>query len=141
MSYNAECMAAELTRMGIEPRPFVAPQDQGGAEGVQFDYLIEDGSRAGETVTLGIAVHKDEGQWPEIAPHWVYISPPDTVLAELVKGSKSPGVVRHHHCDDGQVWMVISAPPSDFWDTIEKPKSKNMETYLQRHIRRIWSTR
>ena len=37
--------------------------------------------------------------------------------------------------------MAISAPPNDFWDQVDTPNGKNMEAYLNRHIRRIWSAR
>ena len=141
MSNNAERMAAELAGLGYDPRPFTAPQEQGGAEGVQFKYVIKDGSRTGEMVTLAVALHENEGQWPEVAPHWVYVSPPDRVLAEQVKGAASPGVVAHYEGGEGETWMAVSAPPSDFWDEIDARNGKNMETYLERHICRIWEAR
>lgn len=141
MSTNKERMTAELAGLDYVPRPFTAPQEQGGAAGVQFDYAIQDGSRTGEMVTLAVALHENEGQWPEVAPHWVYVSPPDGVLAEQVKGSASPGVVKHFPGENGETWMAVSAPPSDFWDVIDTPNGKNMETYLERHIRRIWEAR
>ena len=65
----------------------MAPKAQGGAEGVRFDYRIQDGSRGGETVILGLALHPIEGEWPNVAPHRLYLSPPDDVLAEQVTGS------------------------------------------------------
>ena len=141
MSTNSERMEAELVGLGYRTDPFTAPQEQGGADGVRFEYRIEDGSRDGDTVTLAVAVHENEGKWPEVAPHWVYLSPPDDVLAEQVKGSKPPGVVEKYKFENGQVWMAISAPPSDFWDRIDTTGGKNMRTYLDRHIRRIWSAR
>lgn len=141
MSDNAERMMAELAGLGYEPGAFTAPPEQGGALGVRFKYLIQDGSRAGETVTLAVAVHENDGRWPEVAPHWVYVSPPDGVLAEMVQGSAPPGVVSEHNDGDGQTWMAISAPPTDFWDVIDTPDGKNMATYLERHIRRVWEAR
>ena len=141
MSYNSERIAAELAELRYTTSPFAAPEQQGGAAGVRFPYRIEDGSRAGETVTLALAMHQNEGEWPEVAPHWLYLSPPDPVLEELVKGSRSPGAIQIFQCADGLDWMAISAPPSDFWDQIDTPNGKNMETYLNRHIRRIWSAR
>ena len=141
MSRNSERMAAELVGLRYRPSPFTAPKQQGGADGVRFEYRIEDGSRAGETVTLAVAVHENEGEWPEVAPHWVYLSPPDDVLAEQVKGSQSPGAVENYECADGQCWMAISAPPSDFWDEIDTPNGKNMKAYMDRHVRRMWSAR
>ena len=141
MSRNSERMASELVGLGYAPEPFTAPEDQGGAEGVRFEYPIGDGSRAGETVNLAVALHENEGEWPEVAPHWVYVSPPDSVLGELVKGSQRRGVVATYEFENGECWMAISAPPEDFWDRIETPDGKNMETYLERHIRRIWRVR
>ena len=141
MNQNSDRMAADLAELNCQPKPFKASENQGGADGVRFDYQIEDGSRAGETVTLGLALHPDEGEWPEVAPHWLYLSPPDNVLAELVKGSTSSGVVDHYEDEEGTAWMVISAPPADFWDQIEAPETKSMRTYLDRHIRRIWRAR
>ena len=141
MSTNSERMAAELVGLGYRPGPFTAPREQGGADGVRFEYRIKDGSRKGDTVTLAVAVHKNEGEWPEVAPHWVYLSPADDVLAEQVKGAQSPGAVANFECDNRQAWMAISAPPGDFWDQIDTKDGKNMRTYLERHIRRIWSAR
>ena len=141
MSRNSERMAAELVGLSYRPVPFTSPQEQGGVEGVRFEYRIEDGSRAGDTVTLAVTVHENEGEWPEVAPHWVYLSPPDDVLAEQVKGSQQRGVVANYECENGQAWMAISAPPRDFWDQIDTPDGKNMKTYLDRHVRRIWSAR
>ena len=141
MSRNSELMAAELVELGYRPRPFTAPQEQGGADGVMFEYRIEDGSRERNSVTLAVAVHENEGEWPEVAPHWVYLSPPDDVLAEQVKGARPPGAVEYCECENGQAWMVISSPPSDFWDQIDTQAGKNMRTYLDSHIRRIWSAR
>ena len=141
MSDNSERIAAALAELRYRTSPFTAPQQQGGADGVRFQYRIEDGSRAGESVTLALAMHQNEGAWPEVAPHWLYLSPPDPVLAELVKGSRSPGAIQTFQCADGHDWMAISAPPSDFWDQIDTPNGKNMQAYLDRHIRRIWSAR
>ena len=141
MNNNSERLAAELAELRYRTRPFTAPEEQGGGVGVRFEYRIDDGSRAGETVTLALAMHPNEGEWPEVAPHWLYLSPPDPVLEELVKGSHSPGAIQIFQCADGLDWMAISAPPSDFWDQIDTPNGKNMETYLNRHIRRIWSAR
>ena len=141
MSNNSERIAAELAELRYDTSPFAAPEQQGGAAGVRFPYRIEDGSRAGDTVTLALAMHQNEGEWPEVAPHWLYLSPPDPVLEELIKGSRSPGAIQAFQCADGLDWMAISAPPSDFWDQIDTPNGKNMETYLNRHIRRIWSAR
>ena len=141
MSKNAELLAEDLRGLGFAPEPFAPPEEHRVGDGVKFEYRIEDGSRQRQTVLLGLALPDKVGVWPELAPHWVYVSPPDEVLAEQVRGASSPGVVREYEEDTGVAWMAISAPPSDFWDGIDTPGGKNMKTYLERHIRRIWSAR
>ena len=116
--------------LDYRPEPFTAPKAQGGTEDVRFDYRIQYGSRAGETVILGLALHPNEGEWPKVAPHWLYLSRPDDVLAVQVMGSQSSGVVNNHGGEDGIIWMVTSAPPRDFRDQIETPGGKNMRTWL-----------
>ena len=141
MSRNAERMTAELEALCYRTSHFKSPKEQGAAIGVQFEYRILDGSRGGQTVFLAVSVGDNEGEWPEVAPHWLYISPPDDVLAELVRGSENPGAIGSYVLDDGRRWMAISAPPSDFWDQIDTPNGKSMKTYLDRHVRRIWKMR
>ena len=64
MSKNRERVAGELVGLGYAPKPFSAPQDQGGVAGVRFEHTIDDGSRVGDRVTLAVALHQDEGEWP-----------------------------------------------------------------------------
>ena len=141
MSENARLLADELTLLGYEPETFNAENIRSIGDGIKFEYRIESGSRADEIVLLGLAVPVRRGKWPESTPHWVCISPPDNTLAEQVMGAPQPGVIKHWEDEAGTPWMAISAPPDDFWDKIEKPEDKNMETYLNRHINRLWSTR
>ena len=67
-------------RLAFSTGPFTALQEQGGADGVSFEYRIEDGSRRGDTLTLAVSVHENEGVRPEVAPHWVYSSPDDFLV-------------------------------------------------------------
>ena len=69
MSTNSEKMTAELVELRYRSGPFTAPKEQDGADGVRLEYPIEDGSRDGDTVTMAVAVHENEGQWPEVPPH------------------------------------------------------------------------
>lgn len=141
MSRNSEQMAEELVKLDCRPEPFTAPKARGGAESVQFEYPIRDESRSGETVTLGLAEHANEEEWPEVAPRWLYLLLPDEVLAEQVKGFRSRGVVNHYGGEDGRKWTAMSAVPRDFWDQIATPDGKRMKTYLDRCVRRIWRVR
>ncbi len=134
MSGNAERMAEDLRGLGYDPVLFSTPK----GDGVKFEYRIGDGSREGEVVMLGMAMRDRDGEWPEIPPHWVLVSPPDEALEALVKGAAKPGVARRHDEEDGTAWLIISAPPNDFWDGIEAVNGKCMETYMTRHVRRLW---
>ena len=138
MSENARLLAEELIDLAYEPENFVSKMQHCQGEGVKFEYPIEDGSQSGEKVLIGLVVPESRGTWPEATPHWILISPVDTVLEEQVKAK---GSVERYEDEDGVKWMAISAPVKDFWDKIEPPDSKSVKTYIERHIRRIWDAR
>ena len=143
MSENGRLLSDELDRLGYKPQPFSTPMRHCPGEGVKFEYRIKDGSRIGETVLLGLVIPDAAGAWPEIAPHWVHISPPDRVLEEQVQAHRGDGQgsVERYKDEEDVEWMAISAPVTDFWDQIDTPNGKNAKTYLERHIRRIWAVR
>ena len=143
MSKNAGIFARELSHLGYTPQPFSTAMRHCPGEGVKFEYRIKDGSRTGETVLLGVVIPDVRGAWPEVTPHWIHISPSDSVLAEQVQAYRNGqhGCVEGYKDTDGVEWMAISAPVTDFWDQIDDPNGKSVKTYLERHIRRIWATR
>ena len=143
MSENARLLAEELINLGYEPENFVSKMQHCQGEGIKFEYPIEDGSQSGEKVLIGLVVSESRGTWPEATPHWILISPVDTVLEEQVQANRGDqqGSVERYVDEDGIEWMAISAPVKDFWDKIEPPESKSVETYIKRHIRRIWAAR
>ena len=143
MSENGRLLSDELDRLGYKPQPFSTPMRHCPGEGVKFKYRIKDGSRIGETVLLGLVIPDVAGAWPEIAPHWIHISPPDSVLREQVQANRGDGqgCVERYEDQEGIEWMAISAPVKDFWDQIDEPNGKSAETYLERHIRCIWAAR
>ena len=143
MLENVRLLSEELKSLGYTPHPFATPMQHCAGEGVKFEYQIADGSRTGETVLLGLVIPDSAGTWPEATPHWIHISPPDSVLEEQVKAHRgnSQGCVERYDDQEGVKWMAISAPVKDFWDKIDTPNGKNVETYIQRHIRRIWAAR
>lgn len=138
MGGNARRLAASFREAGYDPKPFTSSMQHSVGDGIRFEYPITDGSRAGETVWLGLVIPESVGDWPEVAPHWIHIAPPDHVLEEqvLVRGS-----VERYRDSEGTEWMAISAPVSDFWDQIDEPDGKNAKTYTDRHLRRIWGAR
>ena len=144
MSENTELMFKELADLGYKPERFTSSMQHCQGEGVKFEYAIKDGSRAGEKVLIGLVVPDPRGRWPEVAPHWILVSPIDTVLEEQVKANRENGQhgsVERYTDENGVEWMAISAPADDFWDQIEHPDSKSVKTYLERHMRRIWMAR
>lgn len=143
MTDNVQLMSEELRSLNYEPESFVCPLAECSGKGIKFQYRIVDGSRTGETVMLGLVIPVEAGAWPEVTPHWVHICPPDTVLEEQVQAHRGNGrgTVRRYLDQEGVEWMAISAPVKDFWDQIEDPNGKNMATYLELHVRRVWGAR
>lgn len=144
MSENSRLLSEELDCLGYKPQSFSTSMVHCPGEGVKFEYKIKDGSRIGEKVMLGLVIPDTAGAWPEATPHWIQISPPDSVLGEQVQAHRADGnqgCVAWHKDVDGVEWMAISAPVSDFWDLIDDPNGKCVKTYLERHIRRIWAAR
>ena len=143
MSENTRLLAEELRNLDYEPESFISTMHHCRGEGVKFEYTIKDGSRSGEKVLIGLVVPESRGTWPEATPHWILISPVDTVLEEQVQANRGGqhGCVERYVDEDDVEWMAISAPVKDFWDKIEPPDSKNVKTYIERHIQRIWDAR
>ena len=140
---NVRQLLAELENLGYRPERFPCSMRHSRGEGIQFDYRIADGSRKGETVRLGLVIPETVGPWPEGTPHWVHISPPDSVLEEQVQANRgsAAGQVRRYTDDSGIEWMAISAPVRDIWDRIDEADGKNAKTYIEEHIQRIWGAR
>ena len=92
---------------------------------VEFDYLVEVGSRKGETFRFGISFQ--EKGYPEYPPHWIHVSPPV---------DDGRGNVRRYRTDNCQEWSAMSRPPSDIWDRLPV---KDMKNYMNEHVRRFWS--
>ena len=128
MSKSAQLLAEELRSLGYEPEIFVSTMRHCLGEGVKFEYEIEDGSRFGEKVLIGLIVPESRGTWPEATPHWILVSPVDIVLEEQVKANRGgqQGSVERYVDEEGIEWMAISAPVKDFWDKIEPPDSKSV---------------
>ena len=144
MHENVRLLSDELEGLGYTPQRFATTMQHCRGEGIKFEYRIADGSRTGETVLLGLVIPDSVGAWPEGTPHWIHISPPDGVLEEQVKAHRrdgQQGSVERYDDQEGVEWMAISAPVKDFWDKIDTPNGKSVETYIERHLRRIWAAR
>lgn len=121
MPSSIERIRAELAGMGIETIQFQATQ----GEVIAFQYRIETGSHAGETVMIGVS--SPDGEYPEYPPHWVHVSPPID--------DRKGGATELYAGDDGRQWLAMSRPPGDLWDAL---RTKHMAYYISEHLRRIW---
>ena len=122
MSDDTSQLRKELEDLGYQVSVRESPQ----GTVVEFDYLVEAGSRKGETFKLGISFQ--EAGYPEYPPHWIHTSPP--------VNDGLGGVVERYHSGDGQEWVAMSRPPKERWDRLPV---KDMRNYLNEHVRRFWN--
>lgn len=93
---------------------------------IMFRYSVANGPHRGTTFRIGISFQEDA--YPEYPPHFVHVA--SLPAARLTK---------HSSYSYQQVeWSVFSFPPSDFWDALP-PDAKNMRTYVNRHLARVWA--
>ena len=117
-------VSEELRGLGYEPAIF----DWERGQVVAFQYEFVSGSLAGTSRRVGISF--DELGYPEYPPHWIHTSPP-------APDGLASGVTQSYIRDEEQ-WLAMSRPPSDFWDSL-LPEQQTMQTYISRHLSRIWS--
>ena len=115
-------MRSELECLGYS----TVTRDSARGKVVEFEYLVETGNNLGKQFRLGISMK--EAGYPEYPPHWIHVSPP---VNDGLHGSVQP-----YQTDDGRQWVAMSRPPSDLWDQLP---TKNMQSYLDHHLRRFWS--
>ena len=120
MSDSVGKVRTELVSLGYRPFEF----DWQNGRVVAFDYRIEVGSHTGTQVFVGISF-QEEG-YPEYPPHWIHVSPP---IADRHGGGT------RYTTSDRKEWLAMSRPPGKFWDQLPK---RDMQTYIQEHLRRIW---
>ena len=123
-SHSIRKIQAELEDLGYKTRVFTA-----GARGtvVCFEYIVEVGSRQGDTVVLGFSMD-DVGLYPEYPPHWIHVSPPIN--------DKRGGAFHNYVDSDGNEWVTMSRPPGSVWDELP---TKHMKVFLTEHVRRFWA--
>ena len=107
----------ELRELGIESR--VVRWNGAGGEAVVFQF-------EGLSERFDVGLSFQDAAYPEYPPHFIH-----------VRGLNATNLTRHsEHEFEGALWWTFSAPPSDFWDTLE-PSQKNMRTYVRRHLLRF----
>ena len=117
----------ELKELGYRPQIVEGDTPNHRQNVVTFPYLIPTGRFKGETRTVGISTHCEAVGYPEMPPHWVFISPPITDTRD----GGHHGVFNY----DGGQWVALSRPPGAFWD---KARNKGMKAYLE-HLSKVFA--
>lgn len=91
-----------------------------------FDYHVRNGRFGGEKYKIGISTQGEALGYPELPPHWIFISPPITDTRD--------GPNHGLNSFDGHTWVALSRPPGPFWDTLPR---KHMKAYME-HVARVW---
>lgn len=123
MASNLDLIEVELTGIGYDVRR----QHTSRGEVVVFCYCVESGSKKGQTVEMGISMHRRQ-VYPEYPPHWIHITPPTR--------DGLSGAVEEYTTEDGRRWITMSRPPGPIWDQLP---TKHMTYYLSEHVRRFWN--
>ena len=123
MSNEIEQVRAELSELGYDTS--IREWENGIV--VEFDYKVEVGTCSGETYRLGISFHEGRTGYPEYPPHWIHVSPPV---------SDGQANCRKYETGNGQKWIAMSRPPKKIWDRL---LTKDMENYLNEHMRKFWN--
>ena len=122
MSDDTECMQRQLERLGYSTAIRNSPQ----GKVVEFDYQVENGKCRGRLFRVGVSMQ--EAGFPEYPPHWIHVSPP---VNDGLGGS-----VQQYRDEEGREWTALSRPPGELWEQLP---TKDMERYIDHHIRRFWS--
>ena len=118
-------IAAELEALGYKPEIVECDMPEGEDKAVIFPYRISAGRFKGETRTIGVTTRCEGVGYPEVPPHWIFISPPIT----------DPRDGPHNGTGSfaGKNWVLLSRPPGAFWDRV---RHKNMKAYLE-HLSKV----
>lgn len=116
----------ELEDLGYKPEVVEGDTAGGHQKVVTFDYHIRCGRFRGRKYRVGISTQCEAVGYPEVPPHWIFISPPITDIRDGANhGLNSFG---------GREWVALSRPPGAFWDRASK---KGMQAYLE-HLNKVW---
>ena len=120
---GTDAVLGELRALGFAPE--VIGLTNYGASGIAFDYSVPTGRYRGQIFRIAISFQEDA--YPEYPPHFLH-----------VRSLPGAHLTAHSQYElDGASWMAFSVPPSDFWDRLP-PEQKNMKTFFNRHIQRVW---
>lgn len=121
-----ERIRKELADLGYVPDVVEGDTVGGPQRVVTFEYPVRTGRFKGKTYTVGISTQCEAVGYPEVPPHWIFVSPP---ISDTRDGA-------NHGKDTfgGREWIALSRPPGAFWDRVTE---KGMKAYME-HVAKIW---
>ena len=120
-------IASELRSLGYQPEVVEGDTVGGRQKVVIFPYNIHVGRFKGETRIVGISTQCEAVGYPEVPPHWIFVSPPITDTQDGANHGINSFAERN--------WVALSRPPGSFWDRV---RHKGMRAYLE-HLSKVWS--
>ena len=96
-------IASELRSLGYQPEVVEGDTAGGRQKVVIFPYDIRVGRFKGETRTVGISTQCEAVGYPEVPPHWIFVSPPITDTQD----GANHGINSFAERD----WIALSRPP------------------------------
>ena len=126
-------IADELKTLGYRPQIVEGDTPNGRQKVVTFPYRIHTGRFKGKTRTVGVSTYCEAVGYPEVPPHWVFVSPP---IVDTQDGANH-GVFEFDGGGDSDEakWVALSRPPGAFWD---KAGHKGMKAYLE-HLSKVFA--
>ena len=116
----------ELEALGYTPSVLEGETAGGRQRVVTFEYGVPTGRFKGRTYMVGISTQCEAVGYPEVPPHWIFVSPP---ISDTRDGGNHGTTTL-----GGRQWIAMSRPPGAFWDRIGE---KGMKAYLE-HLAKVW---
>ena len=116
----------ELEALGYAPSIVEGETVAGRQRVVTFEYGVPTGRFKGRTYMVGISTQCEAVGYPEVPPHWIFVSPP---IIDTRDGTNH-GISTLN----GRQWVAMSRPPGAFWDRIG---AKGMKAYME-HLAKVW---
>ena len=126
MSEVDQRIKKELEALGYTPNVVEGETVGGRQRVVTFDYDVPTGRFKGHTYLVGISTQCEAVGYPEVPPHWIFVSPP--IIDTRDGGNHGINTFA------GKQWVAMSRPPGAFWDRI---RNKGMRAYME-HLARVW---
>ena len=121
-----EQVKSELEDLGYETDIEEGNTAAGRQRVVTFAYQVPTGRFKGQTYAVGISTQCEAVGYPEVPPHWIFVSPP----LEDTRDGSNHGI----NTFGGKEWTALSRPPRSFWDRVQ---NKGMRAYMD-HLARVW---